>query len=162
MALRTATILSETIKSIQRDVRVTVVQLFSCRWEVTWKFPTSGYSRTVQLEWTYKNHQVQPPNHFRVNSSSMLLMVLSQCLLNTDRHGTSTALPAGLFYHWTAFRSASLEVVSQHDEESHVKNLCQQGQSFNTVVMKKAKATFRSLTYLLKQWMSSRHVFFSC
>lgn len=28
MALRTATILSETIKSIQRDVRVTVVQLF--------------------------------------------------------------------------------------------------------------------------------------
>lgn len=52
-------------------------------------FRSSDQNRTVPLEGTYKDQQIQLPNHFR-DKQKLKLIIDAQHLLNRDKHGAST------------------------------------------------------------------------
>lgn len=62
-------------------------------------FRSSDQNRTVPLEGTYKDQQIQLPNHFK-DKQKLKLIIDAQHLLNRDEHGASTTSVGSLFHYF--------------------------------------------------------------
>lgn len=69
------------------------------------------WNRIIPLEGTYKDHQIQPPDHFR-DEQKLKIITGAQRLLKCDKHRASTVSVGSLFHCSTTLTRKEFFLIS--------------------------------------------------